>query len=81
MDLLESAKRPLTSEAELCLKISCCNECLQLSSDKVERSTENLDGGIDSNDIVQTNQLIIENESICDKALEIVLNFKESKEK
>ena len=50
LDLLEKAKGPLTSEAELNIKIGSCIERLQLYCDKVERQTEKLADAIGSKD-------------------------------
>ena len=80
LDLLASAKEPITSEAELSLKIGSCIERLQLYCDKVENQTEKLAEAIDSKDTELTNQLVMENEAVCDKALECILNLKEFKE-
>ena len=80
MNILDSAKGPITCEAELSLRIDCYIECLQLSSDKVESQTEKLVDAIDSNDTEQTNHLVTEIESVCDKALECVLNLKKFKQ-
>ena len=80
LDLLEKAKGPLTSEAELNIKIGSCIERLQLYCDRVESQTEKLADAIGSKDTELTDQLVAENELVCDKALDCVLNLKEFKE-
>ena len=53
-------------ETELTLKINKCTERLQLYCEKVETQTDKLAEAIDSSDTELTQQLITENESICD---------------
>lgn len=70
----------LIDETELILKINSCVERLQLYCDKVENQTERLAEAIADTDTELTNLLVTENESVCDKALECVLNLKHFKE-
>ena len=50
-------------------------------SEKVECQTEKLAEAIGDSDTVLTAQLINENEDVCDRAMECVLQLKQFKEK
>lgn len=79
LDLLSIDTR-LIDETELILKINNCVERLQLYCDKVENQTEKLAEAVGDKDTDLTDLLVSENESVCDKALECVLNLKHFKE-
>lgn len=70
----------LIDETELTLKINKCIERLQSYCEKVENQTDKLAEAIGDSDTELTQQLITENESVCDKAMDCVLNLKQSKE-
>ena len=70
----------LFDETELILKINNCVEKLQFYCDKVENQTDKLAEAIGDSDKELSEQLVTENESICDKAIECVLNLKQMKD-
>ena len=71
----------IEEEKEVIPKIDNCIEKLQVYSEKVECQTEKLAEAIGDSDSVLTAQLIDENEDVCDRAMECVLQLKQFKEK
>ena len=69
LELLATDEYPV-DETELILKIKSCVERLQLYSDKVENQTEKLADAIGDSDTDYIEQLVTENETVCDKAVE-----------
>ena len=70
----------LVDETELILKIKRCVERLQLYSDKVENHTEKLADAIGDSGTDFTEQLVTENETVCDKAIECISRLKQFEE-
>ena len=70
----------LVDETELILKIKSCVDRLQLYSDKVENQTEKLADAIGDSDTDFTEQLVTENETVCDKAVECISRLKQFEE-
>ena len=66
-----------TDETEVIIKCNSCIERLQLYCDKIEIQTKKLAEAKGDSDKDLTSQLVDENESICDTALECVMNLKE----
>ena len=67
----------IEEEKEVIPKIDNCIEKLQVYSEKVECQTEKLAEAIGDSDSVLTAQLIDENEDVCDRAMECVLQLKQ----
>ena len=57
-----------------------CVERLQIHCDKVENQIDKLDEAIGDTDKELSEQLVTENGSICDKAIECALNLKQMKD-
>ena len=79
LDLL-AIDEHFVDETELILKINNCVERLQLYNDKVEYQTEKLADAIGDSDTELTALLVAENETVCDKAVECVMNLKQFKD-
>ena len=71
----------IEEEKEVIPKIDNCIEKIQVYSEKVECQTEKLAEAIGDSDSVLTAKLIDENEDVCDRAMECVLQLKQFKEK
>ena len=70
----------LSDENDIIVKCNSCIERLQLYCDKVEIQTEKLAEAIGDSDKDLTEQLVSENASICDKAIDCVTNLKQFKD-
>ena len=70
----------LFDETELTLKINNCVERLQIYCDKVENQTDKLAEAIGDTEKELSEQLVTENGSICDKAIDCALNLKQMKD-
>ena len=70
----------LEEEKGLIPKISNCIKKLQVYSEKVESQTEKLAEAIGDKDTELTAQLILENEEVCDGAMECILKLEQFKE-
>ena len=62
------------------MKINSCAEIMQLYSDKVENQTEKLADAVGDFDTEFTNQLVAENETVCDKAIKCIPCLKQFEE-
>ena len=71
----------VSDETELIVRCNCCNDRLQLYSEKVENPAEKLAEAVSDSDPELINQLVSENESVCDRAMECVMNLKQLKDK
>ena len=79
LDILASDLE-LIDDTELILSVNKCVERLQLYCDKVENQTDKLAEAIGNKDADLSEQLVSENASICDKAMECALNLKQLKD-
>ena len=79
LDILASDLE-LIDDTELILSVNKCVERLQLYCDKVETQTDKLAEAIGNKDADLSEQLVSENTSICDKAMECALNLKQLKD-
>lgn len=70
----------LTDETEVIIKCNSCIKRLQIYCDKVEMQTDKLAEAIGDSDDALTSQLVDENQSLCDTALECIMNLKEFKD-
>ena len=70
----------LIDKTELILSVNKCVERLQLYCDKVENQTDKLAEAIWNKDTDLSEQLVTENASICDKAMEYAINLKQLKD-
>ena len=70
----------LFDETDLTIKINNCVERLQIYCDKVENQSDKLGEAIGDTNKELSEQLVIENGSICDKAMECALNLKQMKD-
>ncbi|MCG8046011.1 MAG: hypothetical protein N0E48_10190 [Candidatus Thiodiazotropha endolucinida] len=68
-------------EKEFMPKVNKCIERLQIYSEKVEHQTDKLAEAIGDSDTELISQLVVENEEICDGAMDYILNLKQFKEK
>ena len=71
----------VSDETELIVRCNCCIDRLQLYSKKVENQTEKLAEAVSDSDPELINQLVSENESVYDRAMECVMNLKQLKDK
>ena len=70
----------LIDKTILILSVNKCVERLQLYCDKVENQTDKLAEAIGNKDTDLSEQLVTENASICDKAMEYAINLKQLKD-
>ena len=70
----------LIDKTELILSVNKCVERLQLYCNKVENQTDKLAKAIGNKDTDLSEQLVTENASICDKAMEYAINLKQLKD-
>ena len=71
----------VSDETELIVKCNSCIDRLQLYCEKVENQTEKLAEAVGDSNPELINQLVSENESVCDRAMECVMNLKQLKDK
>lgn len=67
-------------EREFIPKINKCIDRLQIYCEKVENQTDKLAEAIGESDKELISQLVVENEEMCDGAMEYILNLKQFKE-
>ena len=70
----------LFDETELTLKINNCIDRLQIYCDKVENQTDKLAEALGDKETEFSEQLVTENGTICDRAIECALNLKKMKD-
>ena len=70
----------LEEEKELIPKISNCIKKFKVYSEKFETQTEKLAEAIGDKDTYLTAQLVLENEDVCDGAMECILKLEKFKE-
>ena len=71
----------VSDETEFMIRCNSSIERLQLYYEKVENQTEKLAEAVGDSDKELIKQLVIENETICDEAMECVTQLKMFKEK
>ena len=79
LDILASDVK-LFDETELTLKINNCIDRLQIYCDNVENQTDKLAEAIGDKEKELSEQLVTENGTICDRAIECALNLKKMKD-
>ena len=76
LDILEKDTE-IIDKSELYSMLNACVKRIHIYCDKVENQTDKLAEVIGYSDVEFTQQLVVENEELCDKAMDCALSLKQ----